>query len=233
MNTLLIRLAGPMQSWGVQSRFEHRDTLTEPTKSGVVGILASALGRRRDESVDDLSALRMGVRVDREGQMRKDYQTAQRWKKEKGSETLVAGTATLSPRYYLADARFLVGLESIDRSFLESLDKALKAPKWPLFLGRKSFFPGEPVSTVDGIQECDLETALSMYPWKAGNAQEVPQQLRMIVDAGSPITGNENTKLIRPDHPVSFSERKFTLREVFVSYIPTPVDVEEVTDVSG
>ena len=44
MSVLLVRLAGPMQSWGSQSRFSHRDTEREPTKSGVVGLLSAALG---------------------------------------------------------------------------------------------------------------------------------------------------------------------------------------------
>lgn len=67
MPTLLIRLQGPLQSWGTRSRFDHRDTWPYPTKSGVVGLLAAALGRDRREDVSDLAALRMGVRVDRKG----------------------------------------------------------------------------------------------------------------------------------------------------------------------
>ena len=33
MSVLLLRLAGPMQSWGTDSRFSHRDTRAEPSKS--------------------------------------------------------------------------------------------------------------------------------------------------------------------------------------------------------
>ena len=49
MSTLLLRLAGPMQSWGVQSRFSVRDTGLEPSKSGVIGLLClrhESKGRR-------------------------------------------------------------------------------------------------------------------------------------------------------------------------------------------
>ena len=76
MGVLLLRASGLMQSWGVQSRFGVRDTGLEPSKSGVVGLLCAALGRRRDEPIDDLAALTMGVRVDQEGTMGRDYQTA-------------------------------------------------------------------------------------------------------------------------------------------------------------
>ena len=44
MATLLLRLAAPLQSWGMDSKFETRKTNREPTKSGVVGLLAAALG---------------------------------------------------------------------------------------------------------------------------------------------------------------------------------------------
>lgn len=47
MATLLLRLAAPLQSWGSDSKFETRKTDREPTKSGVVGLLAAALGLRR------------------------------------------------------------------------------------------------------------------------------------------------------------------------------------------
>ena len=49
MSTLLLRLAGPMQSWGTQSRFTIRDSGLEPSKSGVIGLLCAALGKPRTE----------------------------------------------------------------------------------------------------------------------------------------------------------------------------------------
>ena len=44
MATLLLRLAAPLQAWGADSKFETRKTAREPTKSGVIGLLAAALG---------------------------------------------------------------------------------------------------------------------------------------------------------------------------------------------
>src|SRR5579864_5026868 len=76
MTTLLLRLAGPMQSWGTQSRFTVRDTGREPSKSGVIGLVCAALGRRRDAPLDDLVQLTMGTRVDRDGIVKVDYHTA-------------------------------------------------------------------------------------------------------------------------------------------------------------
>ena len=118
-----MRLSGPMQSWGTTSRFDERDTQLEPSKSGVVGLLCAALGRDRTAPVDDLARLRMGVRVDREGMLLRDYQTA--------TGVLIAADAkpkmdhtVVSHRYYLSDAAFLVGMEDADRVLLEQLDAA-------------------------------------------------------------------------------------------------------------
>lgn len=144
MPTLLLRLIGPMQSWGTTSRFDERDTQLEPSKSGVVGLLACALGRDRSEPIDDLASLRMGVRVDREGVLMRDFQTA--------TGVLIAADGkpdrertVVSPRFYLSDAAFLVGMEGGDIDLLHQLRRALERPRWPLSLGRKAFAPSVPV----------------------------------------------------------------------------------------
>ena len=78
MSTLLLRLAGPMQSWGTQSRFEERDTDADPSKSGVLGLVGAAMGVARDDmgAIARLAGLTMAVRVDREGTVLRDYHTA-------------------------------------------------------------------------------------------------------------------------------------------------------------
>ncbi len=148
-----LHLVGPMQSWGTQSRFSIRDTGLEPSKERRrAACFALLLGRPRATPVDDLAALRMGVRVDREGRMEKDYHTTdgQREGTPGPRGVLKAGgglsyNAVLSTRFYLADAAFLVGLESDDLNLLRKLDRALADPVWPLFLGRKAFPPSSPV----------------------------------------------------------------------------------------
>jgi CRISPR system Cascade subunit CasD len=47
MSVLLLRLSAPMQAWGIQSRFGVRDSTREPSKSGVIGLLAASQGRSR------------------------------------------------------------------------------------------------------------------------------------------------------------------------------------------
>lgn len=52
--TLLIRLAAPMQAWGIDSKFDVRYTKTMPTRSGIIGMLAAALGIRRSQPLSFL-----------------------------------------------------------------------------------------------------------------------------------------------------------------------------------
>lgn len=72
---LLVRLAGPVQSWGVASRFARRDTHPRPTKSGVIGLCAAALGLDRDDPLGELAAVLFGVRADHPGVPLRDFHT--------------------------------------------------------------------------------------------------------------------------------------------------------------
>ena len=83
MSTLLLRLAAPLQSWGIDSRFDTRRTERLPSKSGVIGLIAAALGLRRDADLSELCALRFGVRVDRDGERLRDFHTAHKETVEK------------------------------------------------------------------------------------------------------------------------------------------------------
>ncbi|MEU3567812.1 type I-E CRISPR-associated protein Cas5/CasD [Kitasatospora sp. NPDC036755] len=74
-HVLLARLAGPLQAWGLVSRFDRRDTHLRPTKSGFLGLLAAAAGHSRDDSLHPLDELRFAVRVDRPGTPVRDYHT--------------------------------------------------------------------------------------------------------------------------------------------------------------
>ena len=152
MPTLLLRLAAPLQSWGGDCKFEIRKTQRAPTKSGVIGLLAAALGWKRDndEGLIRLNTLKFGVRIDRQGQNIVDYQSVH------GEKTYI------TYRHYLSDAVFLAGLESEDIGFLYEMENALKNPIFPLFLGRRSCPPTLPI--VIGIRESGLEQALTKEP---------------------------------------------------------------------
>ena len=213
MSTLLLRLAAPLQAWGTDSKFEVRRTNREPSKSGVIGLLAAALGLRRDADLSKLSALRFGVRVDRNGEVIKDFHMA---KAEK--------TSYLTYRYYLSDAIFLVGLESEDRSFLEQIERALRNPCFPLFLGRRSCPPTLP--RVLGIREDALETALRGEENQNKDLKSRRQSHRYIrLDCGE----GEQEGTVVQDLPISFNpmRREFAYRRAKEIWLRDDVNTEE------
>ncbi len=197
MKTLLLRLRAPMQSWGISAKFDRRSTERVPSKSAVIGMIAGALGRKRDKSVDDLSALRFGVRIDREGMLMRDFQTAKN-----------SSDAYISQRYYLADAAFLVGLEGPEE-LLEKIDFALKHPVYPIFFGRRSCPPEGRVSL--GLRTLCLMEALKSEPWLTED-KERNDKVRYVLDAAA----DEEESYILRDHPVSYNQlqRKFKFRRV-------------------
>ena len=220
MPTLLLRLAGPMQSWGTTSRFDQRDTGKEPSKSGVVGLLAAALGIDREtwnDELKSLAALTMGVRHDRPGVLKYDYQTAQNIISADRSK--VHGTA-VTTRDYLADAVFLVGLQGEDRALLERAHAALHNPVWPLALGRKSYVPSETVWLEGGVQNAPLLEALKARPWLATPRRNESAPRRLLVS----LESQDGSGALRMDQPLSsFAERRFgarTVRAVWVDVQP-------------
>lgn len=223
MNALLLRLVGPMQSWGVQSRFPVRDTGLEPSKSGVIGLLCAALGYARDYPIENLAALKMGVRVDCQGSVRHDYQTALdvRLADAQTLKRRDSSRPSTSNRQYLADARFLVGLEGDDLDLLTQLHATLRDPHWPLYLGRKAFVPGEPVWLPDGLRpDATLLAALRIYPWLGSEPKKHPDQVRLVLE-------DRDGPEVRPDQPLSFAERRFAPRRVRTEFIPAPPVKEE------
>jgi CRISPR system Cascade subunit CasD len=226
-----------MQSWGTQSRFSHRDTGRDPSKSGVLGMLLAAQGvdREDDGRLRELAALAMGVRADREGVFTHDYQTVgggrlagQRYGVVKASGA--AGDPVVSQRFYLADAEFLVALEG-DPALLERLAGALTHPVWPLWLGRKAFAPTMPLCL--GLHEGTLIEMLAALPWHRRYRQEhAPERLRLVIEC-APGEGS-----MRTDLPLSFANgrRAFVPRHVRIQYVenfPILDPVEEVAPCSS
>lgn len=197
MTVLLLRLAGPLQSWGDSSRFTRRETGTEPTKSGIIGLIAAAQGRRRTDPIEDLTNLVYGVRTEQPGRLIRDFQTARHpsWKH-----------SALSYRYYLADAVFVAGLEA-DATLLDGIHEAVNSPAFPLYLGRRSCPPTGIVSL--GIRHGTLVDVLRQEKWHASEHQQKRTRVKRVelpfvrdsLDAG------ERGDTIR-DLPLSFDPER-------------------------
>ena len=225
MPTLLLRLVGPMQSWGTTSRFDQRYTGKEPSKSGVIGLLAAAMGIDRENWTDlePLTRLSMGVRHDRPGVPKRDYQTAQHIISADRSKIHETAVTT---RDYLADAAFLVGLEFNDRSLLERVHAALHDPVWPLALGRKSYVPSEPIWIENGVQGVPLRDILARWPWIATlrKWEELPEKLLVSFES------EDGSGVLKMDQPLSsFAERRFGARFVRSEWISFPQGVNHAS----
>ena len=225
MPTLLLRLVGPMQSWGTTSRFDQRDTGKEPSKSGVIGLLAAALGIDRENWTDlePLTYLSMGTRHDRPGVPKYDYQTAQHIISADRSKIHQTAVTT---RDYLADAAFLVGLQGQDRELLERIHAALRDPVWPLALGRKSYVPSESIWIEDGLKDAPLREVLIRWPWIASPRkwEDFPEKLLVSFES------EDGSGVLKMDQPLSsFAERRFGARFVRSEWVPFPKEVADAS----
>ncbi|WP_280115928.1 type I-E CRISPR-associated protein Cas5/CasD [Dolosigranulum pigrum] len=82
MKTILLKFSSPLQSWGTSSNFETRETDHHPSKSAVVGLIAGSMGlSREDKKITDLNELLFAVRVDDQGNLKRDYHIAKKYKK--------------------------------------------------------------------------------------------------------------------------------------------------------
>ncbi|MCF8305604.1 MAG: type I-E CRISPR-associated protein Cas5/CasD [Ignavibacteriales bacterium] len=214
MPTLLIEIEGQMQSWGYRSRFSEKDTGMEPTKSGLIGLLAASLGYNRDAELNQLSGLRYGVRVDRQGIIKKDFQTAQTIINAEGK--IISGQ--LINRYYLSDARFIAGIEG-EMKMLADLKEALINPFYSQFLGRRSYLPTTPLinPNVENPVDLKLEIALRNYPLPERRNRNEGETFRIVRDAKP---GEESpSQDFRQDVPVSFAKKEYLVRKVITEWI--------------
>lgn len=162
MTGFLLQLGAPLQSWGEHSAFTDRDTVAHPTRSGLIGMIASALGIPRAEAIvaadndtpappfAQLTRLRFTVRTDRPGTRLSDFHTVgggypqhRTVPTAKGGRRSGDTTTIVSRRHYLSDAVFTVAVTAPgEDSLLAKCAEALAAPHWPLHLGRRSCPPG-------------------------------------------------------------------------------------------
>lgn len=219
---LILKLTGPMQSWGINSRWNFRDTSSEPTKSGIVGLIACAMGykihdKRIETEIDN--KLQIGVRIDRPGIITTDFHTVM------GTHTIATGKTKihteLTYRSYIEDALFMIAVTG-QLELLKKIQNALKDPKWPIYLGRKSCIPTVPVLGTITEEFTSLRQALEAIPWnKITPKDEAPKELRCVIEDKEGI-------LIRKDAIRVNLARIYDTRRVSEYMIPTPVIKEEI-----
>lgn len=234
-----------MQSWGDRSAFNRRETRPQPTKSGVVGLLAAAAGRPREADITDLTGLQLGMRIDQPGTLLRDYHTVSDYRgrplpqagvNAKGLQrpTSPAKDTHVTQRFYLQDAVFVCALEG-PRPLLAALAEAMRHPAFPLALGRRSCAPTQPLVLGD-LRGPGLERALRDEPWQAGHhdreafQRRTPVTLTSRVDLPATLEdpGGEDSW---QDVPLTFDPRRrsFTTRRVRHIWLDVPTGLVQTT----
>jgi len=210
--SLLLRLAGPQQSWGSVGSPSYRTTELAPTRTGIEGLLNAALGVPRGECAPLVADLDILVRIDRPGRVEWDFHTVTpvpddvaeargRWallaghrRDDKPIDWMVPRGTTkweltkgetptmLSRRAYLADAEFIVAISGPDEH-IEHLHAALRQPVFSPYLGRRAFAPAFPF--ILGTRPTDPSVALAEHPTEAEGRLRV---LRIDGDRGTYVT---------------------------------------------
>lgn len=230
---LALLLDGPMQSWGHASRFERRTTALHPTRSGVIGLIAAAVGidkHTADETaqlsrftslnVTTLTLPRRNRRAQELLMQRlEDYHTVTGIRRASGKEDEDATVQTY--RHYLLDARFGVLLEG-PSALLDSIAAALRNPKWGVWLGRKCCLPASPLLVAPPGSRAAVWASMLQRAGYSGT--ETEEQFDRILEVAATDSGADMIE----DTPLAFGapigERHAPrwIRRIPRSALPTP-----------
>ena len=206
MKTILLKLKGPMQSWGTSSHFETRNTDYYPSKSALIGIIAASFGYRRDQEqkIKELNELDFALRIDQPGMLLRDYHIAKKYKKTGEFERTY-----VTNRYYMEDAVFVVAISHANDQQVEEIYEALQHPYFSPFMGRRSC--PVPLDFIIKMTEEDAVTALEKLEWQAAEwYKKKYSDYRLEIYADKALIP-QGIATMRKDYVISFSqkERKF------------------------
>ena len=237
---VVMLLTGPLQSWGGPAPGVYeRPTESMPSLSGVIGMVANALGRRRIDPIDDLAAgARLAVRADRPGTLVEDYHTLGNVLNAEGK---LLSHSVPTRRWYLQDAAFLaVYTPPIGGASAAKIMAALSEPERPLYLGRRNCPPAErvPVCVTEDRTPEEVLTVASLLrePGSIGARTHISDADYFEVDADPAahisvliqMTAPDDIghkAVIRPDAPRTFDPLRLSHmnRRVITKTIQMPV----------
>lgn len=205
MKTILMKFAGPMQSWGTDSHFETRHTDYYPSKSAVIGLIAAAIGYGRDQSnhIRELNDLLFAVRIDQPGRLLRDYHIAQKYKKDGSLDRNY-----VSNRFYMEDAVYVVAISGADEQIDRIFDH-LKYPYFQLYMGRRALpvtadflLSKENLEIMDALRNCRWQAAL----WHQRSKRD-QKDIYLDVYGDELALGKSDRPQLRRDYVVTFSQK--------------------------
>ncbi len=206
-DVLILRLDAPLMSFGGVRVDARGPTQDFPALSMIAGLVGNALGydRREPELLDRLQQrVRYAARCDRPGTLLRDFQTVditQPFMAEPGWTTRgepegrgggAEARANLHIRYrdHWADAVYTVvlALTPEDASLdLDTVERALREPERPLFIGRKPCLPAAPLFVERRVAD-SLVGALASAP-RIASGRGRHGALRAWVPQGESVDG--------------------------------------------
>lgn len=222
---LLFTLYSPLAAWGDIAVGEYRPSFAHPGKSAIVGLIAAAMGIRRDEEERQQSlaeSFAFAVRVDAIGVLLRDYQTTQVPPSRKGvthytrrSELTTGNLNTiLSSRDYRCDAFYTVAITLTKSSpyNIQQFAEALTRPDFTPYLGRKSCPPALPFAP-HIVKTSTLREAFEKSPVAKELASIRPEGPTMVYWEDDVASGLKRQQvIIRRDAPVSRKRWQFRER---------------------
>lgn len=175
---LRLTIFAPLASWGEPAVGEVRASWDRPSRSAVLGLLAAALGIRRDDETGHNrldGSVGIAVRSLARGEPLVDYHTTQnprtRLVEKHRPETRAIALAlgepetALSRRSFWQDALYLVAVWSRPNATLTLVDlaDALRSPAFTLYAGRKANVLGLPLAP-ELVEAGSLADALRNEP---------------------------------------------------------------------
>lgn len=179
---LVFGLTATLGAMGELAGHERRGALGHPARSAVIGLMGAALGIRRDGDFAALDALEIAVAEFDQGSGLRDYHTietvpsAAAKKPNSRPEALRDArgrtNTAITLRDYRAGVFFGIAVWGGD---LPPLALALAAPKFTLYLGRKSCPLAAPLGArvVEAQSPEDALTHLILPPWRSGARAQV------------------------------------------------------------
>ncbi len=237
---LVMRLYGPLASWGEIAVGEMRHSAVHPSRSALLGLLAAALGIEREDEGEQqrlVYGYRFGIKLECIGSPLRDYHTVQSgvaprkvsFRSRRQELQAQKVDTILSAREYRCDSLAVVAVEGQESApyALTQLADALRRPYFPLYLGRKSCplsLPLDPrIIQVGSLREAldtpcgSLLGLLERNPEKAWPTPSDrrflrPGAQRYYWEEGMEAGMEANFETVRHDQPLSRSRWQFAPR---------------------
>lgn len=243
---LLLRLYGPLASWGEIAVGESRHSAVHPSRSALLGLLGAALGIDRSDEAGQQAlsrGYRFAIKLECAGSPLRDYHTIQvgvaprKFQFRSRRQELAADKVDtiLSAREYRCDSLALVAVEALADApaDLEELAEALRRPHFPLYLGRKSCPLAVPLlpqqvcvaSLREALDDTELPSLLALLdkhqPQQAWPSRQDRQAFQLIQaryywEDGMQAGMQASFDTWRHDQPVSRSRWQFAPRREWV-----------------